>query len=287
MEEGYARLREGGPVGVRGEAAVAWVEGPDAAGFLHGLLTQDVQAIRVGETAAALLLDAKGRIQSGMHVHRQADDGFTLVMDAALGPPTLEALEGFLFSEDLDLLGPESSAALTVAGVEPAAAGETADLVLPGAVPGTLELLVDEADVALAALGLAEAPPAALLAQRIEAGVPAIGVDTGPATLVQETGLEDVAVSFGKGCYLGQETVARVAHRGGVRRALRGLALGAPAGPGAEVFAGEAAAGAITTAAMSPRHGPIALAILRHEAEPESAVMVEGTAATVVELPFS
>ena len=272
---------------MRGKAAVAWVEGPDAASFLHGLLTQDVQAIDVGEGAQALLLDAKGRIRSGLQVHRQGETELTLVMDAALGEVTMADLEGFLFSEELDLLGPEGSATLTVAGVELAVAGEAAGLVLPGAVPGTLLLLVDDAEAALVALGLAEAPAAALLARRIEAGVPTVGVDTGPATLVQEAGLEDVAVSFSKGCYLGQETVARVAHRGGVRRRLRGLALGAPAGPGAEVFAGEAAAGTLTSVAMSPRHGPIALAVLRHEAEPESAVMVEGTAATVVELPFA
>ena len=67
---------------------------------------------------------------------------------------------------------------------------------------------------------------------RIAAGVPAVGVDTGPATLVQEVGLQDDAVSFDKGCYLGQETVARVRYRGRVNRLLRGLALGAGAGAG-------------------------------------------------------
>ena len=83
----------------------------------------------------------------------------------------------------------------------------------------------------IAAAGAEEVPAAALELARVAAGVPRVGVDTGEATLVQEAALEDAAVSFDKGCYLGQETVARLQFRGRANRRLRGLALdGAGAG---------------------------------------------------------
>jgi folate-binding protein YgfZ len=160
---------------------------------------------------------------------------------------------------------------------------------VPGVVPGTTDLLVDDAAAALAALGAHEAPAAALHALRIVRGAALVGVDTGPRTLVQEAGLESVAVSFAKGCYLGQETVARAQHRGRVNRTLRGLA-GASALPvGATVRLGDREVGTVTSAARSPRHGEIGLAILRREAAPGDEVRVDGVdgPVRVVGLPFA
>jgi tRNA-modifying protein YgfZ len=267
--------------------SLVWVEGAEAASFLQGLVTSDVAALAPGETSQALLLDAKGRIQIGLRCVRDGDDAFTLVVAPGDGETLGALLNRYHVSEELDILGPETSDLVTVGGVErPAAAG--ADLVAEGVVPGTWDLVVPDARAAVAALGLPEAPAEALTARRIEAGVPLIGVDTSPATLVQEAGLEAVAVSFDKGCYLGQETVARVAYRGHVNRRLRGLLLGEPVVPGAAVFHGGTQVGTVTSSAVSPARGPVALAMVRTAVPAGDAVTVDGIAGPVqvVELPF-
>jgi len=274
---GYVRLDPGGGgAGVRGSCALVWVEGPDAASFLQGLLTNDVASLTPGGCVPALLLDAKGRIQVGLRCARDADDAFTLVTTPGAGGPLVALLGRYHVSEDLDVLGPEPSDLLTVGGLARPPASDAVDLALPGQVPGTWDLVVTDAGAALAALGLPQAPAESLTARRIEAGVPLVGVDTGPSTLVQEAGLENAAVSFDKGCYLGQETVARVAYRGHVNRRLRGLLLPAPAAPGARVESGGAAVGAVTSTAVSPARGPIALAMIRTSVADGEDVAVEG-----------
>jgi folate-binding protein YgfZ len=286
---GYARLGpDGGGAAVVGGCTLAWVEGPDTASFLQGLLTNDVASLAPGQAAHALLLDAKGRIKVGMRCARDAADAFTLVTSPDSGEPLVSLLRRHHVSEDLDVLGPEPSDLLTIGGVERPPGGEAVDLVVPGLVPGTWDLVVADAGAALAALDLPEAPAESLTARRIEAGVALVGVDTGPATLVQEARLEDVAVSFDKGCYLGQETVARVAYRGHVNRRLCGLLLSSPATPGARVQEAGAQVGTVTSAAVSPVRGPIALAMIRTSVADGADVTVEGVpeAARVVPLPM-
>lgn len=267
--------------------SLVWVEGPDAASFLQGLVTSDVESLAAGQAAYSLFLDAKGRIQMSLRCFRDGDGAFTLVAAPADGDPLAALLARYHVSEDLDVLGPEPSDLVTVGGVaHPPDAG--ADLVVPGLVPGTWDLVVASSDDAITTLGLPEAPPEALAARRIEAGVPLVGVDTGDATLVQEAGLEGVAVSFDKGCYLGQETVARVAYRGHVNRRLRGLLLPAPAAAGAVVRLAGADVGVVTSSAVSPFRGPVALAMLRTSVEAGAEVGVQGVddTARVVALPF-
>ncbi len=102
-----------------------------------------------------------------------------------------------------------------------------------------------------------------------------------------EAGIVERAVDFDKGCYIGQEPVARLHYRGRPNRVLRGLTLGAPAEPGAALTLGEKEVGQIGTACVSPALGPIALAVVRREAEPGDALEVAGAgSAEVVELPF-
>jgi tRNA-modifying protein YgfZ len=108
------------------------------------------------------------------------------------------------------------------------------------------------------------------------------------STIPQEAGLNERAVSFSKGCYVGQETVARLHYRGRPNRHLRGLRLSAPGATGDELGLGERAVGHVGTAVISPDLGPIALALVRREAEPGAIVSVGdgGASAEVVELPF-
>ena len=105
---------------------------------------------------------------------------------------------------------------------------------------------------------------------RIERGRPRFGVEIDETTMPQEAGLHERAVSYSKGCYVGQETVARLYWKGKPNRHLRGLTLSEPAAPGAPLLLGEQPVGTLGSVAISPRLGPIGLALLRREAEPGS-----------------
>jgi folate-binding protein YgfZ len=254
-----------------------WVEGPDAAGFLQGLLTNDVAGLASGASCRALLLDNKGHIQADMRVARTATTEFTLVLAPGQGARATALLDEFHFSEDVDIIGPEPFACLTLTGVQHDAI-TGADLVLSGLVPGTVT-----------SLGAAPIDLNHFDALRVAAGVPLFDVDFTSANLVQEAGLEQATVSFDKGCYLGQETVARVHYRGQVNRRLRGLHLPAPVAPGTAVYAGVRQVGVVTSAAQSEEFGAIGLAILRREVTAGTEVRVDGMddPAVAIELPFT
>jgi tRNA-modifying protein YgfZ len=122
----------------------------------------------------------------------------------------------------------------------------------------------------------------------VERGRPRYGIDLDDSTIPEEAGLNQRAVSFTKGCYVGQETVARLHYRGKPNRHLRGLRLSAPAATGDELRLGDKPVGRLGTVALSPRHGPIALAIVRREVQPGDTLALGdgGPTAQVVELPF-
>ncbi len=123
---------------------------------------------------------------------------------------------------------------------------------------------------------------------RVESGRPRFGREMTTATIPQEAGIDERAVSFTKGCYIGQETVARLHYKGKPNRHLRGLRLESSVGDGDEIRLGDRAVGQVGTAVLSPAHGPIALAIVRREAEPGARVSVGDAAvgAEVVEPLF-
>jgi folate-binding protein YgfZ len=170
-----------------------------------------------------------------------------------------------------------------VAGVECLAAGTAAgiDLIVTADEAGRLR-------GALLAAGAVEVTPAAAEILRVESGAPRFGVEMGTATMPAEAGIVEGAVSFTKGCYIGQETVARLHYKGRPNRHLRGLRLSAPAESGAALRLGEKEVGRLGGSVVSPAFGPIGLAILRREAEPgaELAVGEDGVTAQVVDLPF-
>jgi folate-binding protein YgfZ len=156
-----------------------------------------------------------------------------------------------------------------------------------------VDLLCDSADTArlheaLLERGAHAISEATAECVRIELGRPRYGVDIDESTIPQEAGLNDRAVSFTKGCYVGQETVARLHYRGKPTRHLRGLRLSAHAATGEELRLGERSAGHVGSVAVSPSLGPIALALVRREAAPGDTVAVgdAGVSAQVVELPF-
>jgi folate-binding protein YgfZ len=156
-----------------------------------------------------------------------------------------------------------------------------------------VDLLCDAADTsrlssALRARGAEPIHEQAAECLRVERGRPRYGIDLDDTVIPQEAELNERAVSFTKGCYVGQETVARLHYKGKPNRHLRGLRLSAPASSGEDLVLGERVVGRVGSVALSTHLGPIALALVRREAEPGSVLRVgaHGTSAKVLELPF-
>jgi folate-binding protein YgfZ len=145
-----------------------------------------------------------------------------------------------------------------------------------------------DASAVRAALPFPDGDEAAAEIVRVEHGRPRYGVDLDDSVIPQEAGLNERAVSFTKGCYVGQETVARLFYRGKPNRHLRGLKLSAPVEPGTPLLLGEKEVGRLTSVAVSPSRGPIGLALVRRQAEPGATLSAgDGdVVAEVVELPF-
>ena len=315
LDAQYRVMRESAGWLQRRSGRALRVRGGEAAEYLQGQLTNDVEALAPGEGQYSALLDRKGHMQGDMRVLRldDGDDGrqdFWIETEGVAADAILRHLSMYRVGRDADVDETTAERAL-VSVIGPAAAGFVAgaplgaehahrELTLDGttvrAVATDLGLDLIAAPDALAALETAlgerdvEAvgEPAAEIV-RVESGRPRFGAEMTTATIPQEAGINERAVSFTKGCYIGQETVARLHYKGRPNRHLRGLRLSTPgAVHGDPVALGDRELGAVGTAVLSPAHGPIALAILRREAEPGTAVTVAGALeAEVVEPPFA
>jgi folate-binding protein YgfZ len=286
---------------LRRERGLIEIAGPEAAEFLQGQVTNDVEALVPGTGCYAALLTHKGRIRTDMRVLR-TDDAL-LVDTEPIGHPIMwktvqtYSLGRQVTSADLtagltvvSLIGPAARDAIE----DPPPDEEHAHVLGPLGRVVTTDLGLDvicataDAEQVIAAIGLPEVSPEAAECVRIESGRPRLGIDVGGETIPQEAGLNDRAVSFTKGCYVGQETVARLHYKGRPNRHLRGLLLSEPVDPGTPVTAGEREVGSVGSVCVSPARGPIALAVLRREVEPgqEVSVGAAGVTATVCDLPF-
>jgi folate-binding protein YgfZ len=140
---------------------------------------------------------------------------------------------------------------------------------------------------ALLADGAVEVAEEAAEARRIERGRPRYGIDLDDSVIPQEASLNERAVSFTKGCYVGQETVARLFYKGKPNRELRGLTSAEPLAVGTELRLGDRVVGTVTSSSLSPRFGPVALALVRREAPAGAIVLAsDDHEAVVCELPF-
>lgn len=247
--------------------------GPDANTFLQGQLSQDVLGLEVGASTWALLLQPQGKVTAFLRVLRVGDDELVLETDAGFGPAVIERLNRFKLRVKADL-DPLAWRCLAVRGPkahELVPDGVVADW--PG-LPG--RDLVGEAPAAPA--GVAMCGMDAYEAVRIEAGIPVMGRELDEGTIPAEAGVIDLSVSFTKGCYTGQELVARIDSRGGnVPRRLRGLVLAeGPAPVGATVNADGKEVGHLTSVAFSPGlDATVALAFVRRAVAPPAEVVVE------------
>jgi folate-binding protein YgfZ len=283
--------------------------GPVRLKFLQGMLSNDVAGRSPGQGCRAAMLAARGSIQALVRalvekdvVLLETDLERVLPLQKALEfhrvaapvrfaprPVSVMALVGEGAEAVLGRAGvatpvePESHAAVSLGG-EPVRVARAGDLPGGGFVVHASPQGARSAWDALLAAGARPAGLDALDARRVEALRPWWGDDVAEDNLLHETGLVPEIASFHKGCYVGQEIVARLDARGGhVNKALRGLRLDAPAAPGAAVTVGGRSVGRVTTAAASPRLGPIALAYVhRDHFAPGSAVEVDGRPATVL-----
>ena len=277
--------------------------GADRLAYLHGLLTNDVAALPAGESRYAALLTAQGRMIADMNVH-ELGHSTILELDRSLAGPVHEHLDRFVITEDVAIeevteslvqvgvYGPEGEPLLKRASV--AAIWSSTDTGLVG-----FEVLVpleaaDDFERALEDGGAMRIGPGVLELSRIEAGIPKFFVDMDTTTIPLEAGIEDRAISMTKGCYVGQEVIVRVLHRGGGRVAKRLVGLRAASAMERDdrLWGGEREVGRITSAVESPAFGPIALGYVQRDfAEPGRELVVKrnGTDVTAViaPVPFS
>lgn len=242
---------------LKGESAVLRVRGPDANTYLQGQFTQDLRLAEKGPIYG-LWLDQKGKVLADSHVMRLAENDFLVVSFSGPAAGLLARLEAYLIADEVELHDEsgEWTGVLVWGGALPALTLPAGGQIFPSrrAGPGAVEVLVPAAHAAevIASLGghaAVGAPVAAELA-RLRAALPAVPADIGPRDLPAEGALDDAAISFTKGCYLGQEVIARLKNLGQVRRALHVITgAGATPAPGTALFQGGRKAGEVRSGA--------------------------------------
>jgi len=302
--------------------------GADRSSFLHGQVTNDVKGLRVGEGCYAALITAKGKMESDLNIFCLADE-LLLDFEPGLTAKISERLEKYIIADDvqavdisphyglLSVQGPKADAVASGLGVsvpekplsyvkvadptlgdiylmnQPRLGTKGYDLFVP---VNALGAVTDKLIAAAKSSGGRACGWQAFETARIEAGLPRFGADMDETNIPLEAGLEARAISFTKGCYIGQEVISRIRTYGQVAKALRGLRLddGLKNLPsrGDKLFHGEKESGYVTSAAASPKlRANIALGYVRKEANELGTELILRTprgesAARIVELPF-
>jgi tRNA-modifying protein YgfZ len=316
LQSEYRTLREGCGLIDRSERGKLALTGSQAVEFLNGQVTNELANLRPGEGRYAAFLTHKGKMLGDVRIlavgeHAgEVPSGLLLDTERVALQELFEMIRRFKIGYDvelhkrtverglLSLIGPESE---RIAGAEQLGSLEHAHEYLEiGPIAALavrtdvgVDLICDAAAIGQLTrelLGRGAAPVSLEAAEclRVERGRPRYGIDLDSSTIPQEAGLNERAVSFTKGCYVGQETVARLHYRGKPNRHLRGLRLSAPADCGEELHLAERSVGRLGSSVVSPKLGPIALALVRREAAPGARVRVgeRGVSALVTELPF-
>jgi folate-binding protein YgfZ len=322
--DAYAAARQRAGIVDRADRARIVVSGADRASFLQGLLTNDVVALRAGQGCYAAYLTAQGRMIADVYVY-ELGDVMLLTLHRDVKDVVMAKLDQVIFSEDVQL-GDVTRTFAQMAVVGPLAASVVANALnvpeetlremgehgnLRAAWSGSPAIVTRVSDtgirgfdlfvevargdalkLALSAAGAIEVDPSTADAIRIESGVPLFHRDMDEETIPLEAGIESRAISFTKGCYVGQEVVIRVLHRGHgrVARKLVGLRVEGDRVPqaGTSLRAGDREVGRVTSSTWSPAlRQPIALGYVHRDfIEPGAKVTMDGAATEVVALPF-
>ena len=253
--------------------------GKERTSWLNGLVTNDVSKLSPGRAQYGLLVEKKGRIQTDFFMVA-SEDALALAVPRDLRDAVLATLDHHLIMEDVELTTPELWWAYSSSPVGDARFSGVIDLLVPGdAIVATTEPLGDAGDAST------------FEALRIERGLPRFGVEFDATFYPQEANLEKIAVSFDKGCYLGQEVVYMLENRGHVKKKLVPLDLegDAPAPVGAAVTPAEGgdAVGDVKSSAVGPtKKTPVAIAMVKwNQSKPGTALLVDGRKATVRAFP--
>lgn len=308
----YDALVRGAAVIDLGFRTVLRAVGEDRVGFLQGMLTNDVKSLATGQGCLALLLTIQGRVTADVRVAAD-DDALVLDLDVRAREAFVAALDALIIADDVELRPPdEATTLIAVDGPRAAALVDAADLApwahratVVGGVPVRvvrasevrgagvlLHVPAARASVVWDALAAAGARPCgmeALEGRRVEVGVPRIDLDMGAKTLSLEVPVDE-AVNLRKGCYLGQEVVARGTARGHVNRRLCALLLDGPQPVGATLTHEGKDVGHLTTVARSfGARATAALGFVRREAwEPGTTlVLPDGASARVARWPLA
>ena len=318
MKEAYTAAREGAAFLDRSDRGRIVLTGADRASYLQGLLTNDIAALTPGTGCYAAYLTPQGRMIADMWVY-ELGDTMLVTLHHDVKDAVLARFDQFVFAEDVKLgdvtatfaqvaiVGPQAAAALSrvLEDVDAAALRMLAEhgnrraafAGTPCVVTAISDLGEAGYDVyvaserksrfidALRSAGVVEIDAETAEAIRIEAGVPLFHRDMDEDTIPLEAGIETRAISFTKGCYVGQEVIVRVLHRGHgrVARKLVGLRVDGDRVPaaGAAIRAGEKDVGHVTSAAWSPRlDRPVALGYVQRDyAEPDTSVAISASSA--------
>jgi folate-binding protein YgfZ len=315
----YEAASHGAGIRFMAERMLIRIAGDDRVSFLHGMCTADIKSMKPGDSAAALFVTEHAHVIADAFVHAVEDDAMLLDIDRAAWAPVRAHLEKFLVADDVEM---EEAGSLGVLDIEGPRAGEVAAGLAPeaGELPpwrhlragslrianlprfggpartiianrGALDSLAAElknSDPAVCDLS-----PETLEIIRVEQGLARAGLDTGEKTLALEARMER-AISFSKGCYVGQETIERATARGALKRRLFGLRIEGARMPiaGAPITLDGKEVGRLGSVVRSPAMGILGLAILHHSAWAESTrVRVADAAgdmsATVADPPFA
>lgn len=279
---------------IAGQRQAVIAEGPDALTFLQGQLSQDLDALAPGEASWSLVLHPQGKISAWFRITRVTDERFVLDLDAGWADEVLTRLNRFKLRTKIDIsLAPWTSITIVGPGAdEMQLDGVEHDMITSWAGVAVRDVFGPDLDAA----SIDAAPLSAdqFAALRIEAGVPKMGVELDESTIPAAAGIVEQSVSFTKGCYTGQELVARIDSRGNnVPKRLLSVVLSGDVVPsaGAAVMAGDAAIGAITSASYSEQLGAaVGLAYISRAGEVGQSVTiyVNGVAVTgeLRELPL-
>src|SRR3954469_19121529 len=250
--------------------------GADVADFLQGQVSNDVEALEPGAGCYATLLTAKGKIRCDMRILR-GEDWFLIDSEPQALPVLEHMVRVYSIGRDVrsvrderalwSIIGPAARDELdNPPRIEEHAHSEGA-LGVYVATDAGVDVIGERPDLPEASADTSEI-------LRIERGRPRLGYELGDDVIPQEAGINERAVSFTKGCYVGQETVPRLFYKGKPNRHLRGLRLSEPVARGTVIRGADRELGHVSSTCVSPTFGPIALALVRREAAPGDSVQV-------------
>jgi aminomethyltransferase len=261
VREHLEAARAGAAICERDELAFLRVSGRDAARLLQNVVTSDIDALAAGQGQYGLALTPKGRPIADAWIVRESDDSFVCACEAVAQDDLAAMLRRYRLASRADIAGATAELTLLERPLAcPEVGWHTGPLGAQLLVPPESARAAWDAAVAGGAVPIGAATRETL---RIERGLPRFGIDFDSSNLPAEAGVVERAISFTKGCYIGQEPIVRLAHRGHANRELRLLRLDAPPELPATLQEGEREVGRLTSSAGFPEGGAAALGYVR------------------------